>query len=121
MMPRREPDLFEWTPPASYPESPGYKEATTSKEAAEKMKPRAGTLRDAVLTALRVAWPQGLTADECAAKLGKKEFSIRPRLSELRKMRAIEPRSTQGIVERRKNESGEDAIVWVARRAFGVW
>jgi hypothetical protein len=117
----REPDLFEWTPPASYPESPGYKEATTSKEAAAKMKPRAGTLREQVLTALRVAWPQGLTADEVAAKIGKREFSIRPRLTELKALRAIEPRTEKGIVQRRKNESGLDAIVWVARRSYGEW
>lgn len=117
-----DPDLFNWADQVlSYPRSPGFKERTTSRDAARKIAPRAQTLRDQVLITLRVAWPGGLTADEVARKVGKREFSIRPRLSELRNMRAIEPRATKGVVERRPNESGVDAIVWVAKRSFGVW
>lgn len=112
-------DLFDWTP--LYPSQPGYKEPTTSKAAARKMRPRAQSLREQVLITLRTTWPQGLTADEVATKVGKKEFSIRPRLSELRALRAIEPRTSKGEVETRPNESGSDAIVWVAKRSYGEW
>lgn len=114
-------DLFGWKPTPGYPARPGFKEPTTSRDAAEKVAPVAKTLRDQVLVALRAAWPEGLTADEVAAKLGKREFSIRPRLSELLKVRAIEPRATKGIVERRNNTSGMSAIVWVAKRSYGTW
>lgn len=109
-------DLFDWTPPPKYPEHPGSKENTTSREAATKMAPIARTLRDQVLVTLRTAWPGGLTADEVATKCGKREFSIRPRLSELHKMRAIEPTTV-----RRQNVSGMSATVWVAKRSFGEW
>lgn len=115
------PDLFNWTPPPGYPEDPGFKEPTTSRDAAEKIKPVVKTLRHQALEALRVTWPAGLTADEIAARLGRSELSIRPRISELRELRAIEPRATKGIVDRRDNSSGMSAIVWVARRSYGEW
>lgn len=114
-------DLFDWKPKPGYPSQPGWKEPTTSRDAAEKIKPIARTLRDQVLQTLRVVWPEGLTADEVAAKMGRKEFSIRPRLSELRELRAIEPRTTKSVVDRRNNSSGMSAIVWVARRSHGEW
>lgn len=114
-------DLFDWTPPPGYPNAPGFKEPTTSRDAAEKIKPIAKTLRDQVLNALRVEWPGGLTADEVAAKLGRSEFSIRPRLSELLRLRAIDPHTTKGVVTRRDNASGMSAIVWVAKRSYGDW
>ena len=101
-------DLFDWTPPSKYPESPGFKEGTTSKAAARKIAPRAQTLRDQVWAALRNVWPAGLTADEVALRIGRKEFSVRPRLSELRALKQIQPTTL-----RRPNESGVDAIVWV--------
>ncbi len=104
-------DLFDWTPPAGYPESPGFKEPTTSRDAARKIAPRAQSLRDQVLIILAAAWPGGMTADEVARKAGKREFSIRPRLSELRAKGEILPTTT-----RRPNESGVDAIVWVSRK-----
>ena len=109
MMPR-EPDLFDWKPPAGYPEAPGYKEHTTSKAAARKISGRAPSLRDEVLQTLKLAWPRGMTADEVADKLGRTEFSIRPRFSELRALKEIMPTDI-----RRPNKSGVDAIVWVSK------
>lgn len=111
------PDLFDWKPAREYPETPGFKERTTSREAARKIAPRAQTLRDQVLITLRVAWPGGLTADEVARKIGKREFSVRPRLSELRTAGEIMPAmlAPAGRPLRRPNESGVDAIVWVCR------
>lgn len=108
------PDLFDST-------LPGFKEPTTSRDAAERVAPIAKTLRAQVLAALRVEWPNGMTADEVAAKLGRREFSIRPRLSELLAMRAIQPLTIKGIVQRRDNVSGMSAIVWVAKRSYGDW
>ena len=46
-------DLFDWKPSPKYPHRPGFKERTTSKVAAAKIAPRAPTLRDQVLTALK--------------------------------------------------------------------
>jgi DNA-directed RNA polymerase specialized sigma24 family protein len=114
-------DLFDWTPEPGYPHAAGWKEPTTSRDAATKVAPLAKTLRDQVLVTLRVVWPEGLTADEVAEKMGRREISVRPRLTELRHLRAIEPRTTKGVVDRRNNPSGMSAIVWVARRAYGDW
>lgn len=105
-------DLFNWADPVpSYPRSPGFKEKTTSRDAARKIAPRAQTLRDQVYATLRNVWPAGLTADEVALRIGRKEFSVRPRLSELRATKEI-----MATTIRRPNESGVDAIVWVCRR-----
>lgn len=107
-------DLFDWTPVPGYPTQPGFKERTTSRDAARKIAPRAQTLRDQVYATLRNVWPAGLTADEVALRIGRKEFSVRPRLSELRASKDIMPTPL-----RRPNESGVDAIVWVCRRPEG--
>jgi len=105
------PDLFDYTPPPVYPETAGHKEPTTSAAAARLMAPKVLTLREQVLTALRVEWPSGLTADQVAAKMGRSEFSVRPRLSELRATGEIMPAN---IV--RPNASGVNAMVWVCRQ-----
>lgn len=96
-------DLF------SYPAQPGFKERTTSRDAAREMEKRAPRLRDQVLKIIKAAGDYGCTADEAASKLGKTEFAVRPRLTELSKMGFI--RRTD---QRRKNASGLNAIVWVA-------
>lgn len=101
-------DLFDF----KYPKSPGFKEATTSKDAAAAIAPRAQSLRDAVLAVMREGWPCGFTADEVAQIMGKSVLAIRPRLSELRKTGDI---MSTGI--RRPNDSGVMARVWVAKGA----
>lgn len=90
----------------TYPNSPGYKRAGTSKRAAEAMKPRAPTLRDRVLALLKA---DAFTADECAARLGETVLSIRPRLSELVKLNLI---YDTGLTS--KNASGVRAVIWRA-------
>ncbi len=92
-----------------YPESPGYKELTTSKDAARIMKSRAGDLRERVYTAIRAAGMLGLTADQAAAAIGESVLAIRPRVTELAKTERIERTG-----ERRVNESGLHAAVWRA-------
>ena len=61
------PDLFDYR---SYPARPGYREQTTSKLAAKAMIVRSRDLQARVLAAIATSL-DGLTADECAAKLGE--------------------------------------------------
>lgn len=100
-------DLFSYA--ERYPLSPGFKEPGASRAAAEKMKPRAPTLRDMVLREIKAAGLRGLTADEAAAAIGKTEFAVRPRLTELYRLGLITKTK-----DRRPNASGVDATVWIA-------
>jgi predicted ArsR family transcriptional regulator len=90
----------------NYPETPGYKKAGTSKDAADSMREKAPTLRDRVLEHLTCV-PD--TADGCAYVLGKTIMAVRPRLSELFKLGKI---ADTGKTE--PNESGRMATVWRA-------
>ena len=87
-----------------YPDSPGFKAAGTSREAAVKTAGRAATLRERVLPFLARG---PATADECAAAIGETELSVRPRFSELRKMGRVADSGS-----RRRNSSGHRASVW---------
>lgn len=112
-------DLLGDHPPAwatpSYPATPGYTNATTSKAAAERIAPRAGTIRADCLDAFRhdasvaasLDRRAGLTADECAALVKKSVLTVRPRVAEL-----VEMGWLQDSGQVRKNESGVAAIVW---------
>lgn len=91
-------DLFD------YPNTPGFKEPTTSAAAAESMKPTARTLRSKVLDCLALA---NGTADEIAARLDASPLAIRPRFTELQRMGKIEDTG-----RRRRNASGRSAKVW---------
>jgi predicted ArsR family transcriptional regulator len=91
----------------TYPTVAGFKEATTSREAAEAIEAegRAGRLREAVKRWFADG-NQG-TADECAAALGESILAIRPRVSELR---------NRGFLietgERRQSSGGRMSHVW---------
>ena len=89
-----------------YPHFPGWKDTLPSLEAAVKMSPKAETLRNKVYQALKT---KSMTADETADLLGESILAIRPRFSELKKMRLI---ADSGA--RRRNASGCRATVWVA-------
>lgn len=98
--------------PLPYPASPGFKEPTTSRIAAESMRSEAHVLRERVLAELHRR-PQ--TADEVAEALGMSILAVRPRVSELRLDGKARPRLKEnGQQERRKNASGRPAIVWEA-------
>lgn len=88
-----------------YPSTPGFKEDTTSREAAEAIASRTGQLQRLVLNHLALAGPS--TADEIANMTGETQFSIRPRCTELLRMGKIKD---CGL--RRKNSSGRNAKVW---------
>lgn len=104
-------DLFDWRPPQkpTYPDRPGYKQHTTSKDAADAMEPRAPGLRDRALAALRAAGASGLTPDEVAERMGCTVLAIRPRITELKLAELIVKTG-----ERRANISGAKADVWRA-------
>lgn len=89
-----------------YPTEPGWKAPGTSQEAAATVD--AQTLRSLVLEALRQHG--AMTADACAAWLGRSVLSIRPRFSELRAMGRIVNTGRLGT-----NASGRMAIVWGLR------
>lgn len=91
----------------TYPTVAGYKEATTSREAAEAIEAagRAGRLREAVRQ-WYAAGNQG-TADECAGALGETILSIRPRVSELHHRGYL-----VATGERRLSSAGRSSHVW---------
>ncbi|HZZ98610.1 MAG TPA: hypothetical protein VFG51_01625 [Candidatus Saccharimonadia bacterium] len=95
-------------PQGEYPDTPGYKKAGTSKDAAEEMKYEASTLRARCFHDL--IWLGPSTADELARHINKSVLAIRPRISELLAKGKIED---SGL--RRKNVSGKSAIVWRAK------
>jgi len=92
---------------ASYPDGAGWKEPTTSREAAASLD--AGTLRSAVRACLASHGP--MTADECARLIGMTVLAIRPRFSELRAKGDLVDTG-----ERRLNVSGKRAAVWAYRQ-----
>jgi len=94
----------------SYPNVPGWKDTTTSRDAALAIKERAKTIEGMVLEFLKVEGPH--TPDEVSVALDISPFSIRPRFSQLYARHLIEPSG-----ERRKNESGHAAKVWRAVEA----
>lgn len=96
-----EPDLFD-----NYPDQPGWKEGDTSRAAAEAMVLRASNLRRDVFSFIR-KHPHH-TADEIAQALGESILSIRPRVSELRRMGLID---SDG---KGRNKSGATAHQWKA-------
>jgi hypothetical protein len=90
-----------------YPDQPGWKAAGPSEQAANAVSGTAKTLRDQVLKTISDA-PAGLSADAVADRLGKSVLSVRPRVSELRRLGEIRP-----TTQRAKNESGMTATIWV--------
>jgi len=93
-----------------YPSTAGYKKEGTSKEAALSID--ASTLRAKALQV--IASSQGLTADEVAEKMNMSVLSIRPRVTELKRMGRIEE---TGVT--RKNQSGRNAAVYRIRAVEG--
>ncbi|OFX05669.1 MAG: hypothetical protein A3E78_03225 [Alphaproteobacteria bacterium RIFCSPHIGHO2_12_FULL_63_12] len=92
---------------------PGFKEPTTSRDAAAKIRPSTEALQADILREIELAGELGLTPDEAAAKLRRSVLMIRPRFTELG------PRH-QGKIEktgeRRKNETGLAAAAYRIRR-----
>ena len=88
-----------------YPNSPGFKEPTTSRDAAQSMAKAAPKMREKVKAAFRRYGPA--TADQIADQLRLSVLSVRPRVAELARMGVIEDTG-----DRRLNDSGRGAKVW---------
>lgn len=101
-------DLFTWR--HGYPDRAGYKEATTSRDAAAAIDAsgRGATLRRRIEAFLTMGGTG--TADEIAAVLRESILAVRPRVSELRRLGVIEPTG-----ERRISDGGRPAHVWKIR------
>lgn len=97
-----QPDLFRYGE-NTYPFSAGYRDTDTSEAAAQSVD--AKTLRAKVLDTISRHGP--LTADETAGKIGCNILSIRPRLTELKRLGKITDTG-----ERRENLSGRKAAVY---------
>lgn len=96
-------DLFD---PTRYPSVPGSARGVdTSIAAAESVKEDVAYLQGLCRDALEEFGP--MTADEIAKKVKRSRFSIRPRCTE---MKAKGEFFDSG--ERRKNDSGRNAMVW---------
>ncbi|HEX8382434.1 MAG TPA: hypothetical protein VF592_03565 [Sphingomonas sp.] len=93
-------DLF------AYPHRPGAKARDTSRAAGASMASVSSSLQAKVLDLFERS--NGMTADECAGRLGISILSIRPRVTELVRLGRL--RDSGG---RRANGSGRSAIVWV--------
>lgn len=88
-----------------YPYSPGFKEYSTSRDAAAKIAPTLSHRQREVLEALS-RWGS-MTPDEVADHLSRTVLAVRPRLSELKQLGLIEKTG-----ERRANQSGLMAAVY---------
>jgi hypothetical protein len=95
--------------PEIYPESPGWRDASTSKEAAERVAQGAPSLRKRVLKLISES-PEGVAVHEAARLLKVPVPSLQPRFSELRRLGEIRPSG-----QRRTNDSGMSAHVWIAK------
>ena len=90
---------------------PGYKEKTSSREAAFAIAPSAEILRERIYRAIKAAGDRGLTADESAAAIRSTPLASRPRVTELRAMGRIKPSL---INKRRPSSTGRSSLVWIA-------
>jgi len=90
-----------------YPLTAGYKENSTSKEAAEKIDSRSTNLRTECLKIVKRQGNYGATPEEVAEILSESILSIRPRFTELKLLQYIIDSG-----DRRKNSFGSNTKVW---------
>lgn len=101
-MTRPQLDLFG----GKYPRTPGFKRQPTSRAAAEGIAEKAPLLRDRVLAEIK---RKPSTPEQVALAIGEPLLNVRPRCSELVKLKLIED---TGV--RREALGGRQAIVWKA-------
>ncbi len=91
-----------------YPNEAGHRGIDTSIEGAQHIAGDLPYLQKLVRAVVADAKDRGVTCDEIAEALGWNRFRVRPRTSELRAAHRIEDSG-----QRRKNDTGVSAIVWV--------
>ncbi len=89
---------------STYPASPGFAPTDTSRAAADKIEPVAGTLQAEVYDRIK-AWPSTCEEVEIALELSHQTASAR-----IRELALYELIEDSGA--RRRNHSGRTAIVW---------
>lgn len=99
-----QPSFFDT--PAQYPDAPGWKARETSRAAAEGIAPRAKTLRERVLDAVRA---EPGTPEAIADRLGEPVMNCRPRLSELSARALVKDSGRRGPAM-----GGRKSIIWEA-------
>lgn len=92
---------------ADYPHSAGHRGVDTSIAAAEVLNKALPRLQGQVYAVVAEAGTHGATCDEIAHALGWERFRVRPRTSELRRLRCIVDSG-----RRRSSQSGVASIVW---------
>lgn len=102
-------DLFTFR--ERYPDAPGYRNESTSKEAAAAIAPKQGTLQAKVLAFIRERGEHGAASFEIASGLGIKYKAIQPRTSELKADNFIEDSGLRRV----DPDTQKRAIVWRAR------
>lgn len=98
-------DLFDHA--ERYPHAPGFTNQTTSRAAARKVAPKAGTQAARCLEYIRSNGEHGATPDECADALRMLVVSARPRCTQLK---------NDGLVieaGERINQNGNASLVYV--------
>lgn len=92
-----------WRAPQPWHRNP----TDTELEAGKKIQPKIKTLQYQVLVRMRTAGDHGWIGSDLAEDLGRLVYTIKPRLTELRKARLI-----QDSGERRKNRTGGSEMVF---------
>lgn len=91
-----------------YPHLAGHYGVDTSIAAAEIINDKLPQLQGEVFAMVVSAGERGMTGDEIAAALGWDKWRVRPRTSELRRLRRIVDSG-----QRRPSDSGIASIVWI--------
>lgn len=100
-------------PVPDYPYEAGHYGIDTSVAAANIINQKLPQLQSEVFSVIAAAGEHGATGDEIAAVLGWERHRVRPRTSELRRLRRI---GDSG--HRRLSDMGVSSIVWVAAEHF---
>lgn len=96
-----------------YPDTPGHNFRDTSKEAAERIAPKAPALRLRILGELQVRASFGATCDELEQAFGLSHQTVSARLREMNLAKSI-----YDSEKRRPTRSGRNAIVWFAKEGW---
>lgn len=103
---------FDFSAP-KYPETPGYSNPSTSKDAAKSMERKASALRLRVLAELQVRGDTGATCDELERALQLSHQTASARLREMALAKSIVDSGAK-----RATRSGRKAIVWHAAEGW---